>query len=193
MKRILGSSCLLILLAASGFAAGKGPEIQIIDGKVSIQADSVTLSRFLHLLDAATGMTSKVSPEFANQKITVRISDMDLDTAIRKSFQGQPWNYSVVPGKGINILDRAAAVTGTTGSISSSPIQSFTNDSQNNNPPPPMPLPPSANQSGPIPANGNQSAGAPNLPPAQGGAPTPPPLFAAPGTSLGGALPTTGK
>jgi hypothetical protein len=37
MKRILIGSSLLICLVASAFAAGKGPEIQIVDGKVSIQ------------------------------------------------------------------------------------------------------------------------------------------------------------
>src|SRR5215471_15871283 len=136
MKTILSGISMAVFLASSVFAADKGPQIQVIDGKVSIQAESITLTRFLHLLDQATGMTSKVAPELANQKISVRLEGLDLDTAIRKSFQGQPWNYAVVPGKGITVIDRAAAVA-STGSTSA-PVQSY-NDYRNDNPPLPVP------------------------------------------------------
>lgn len=191
MKRVMVSFGLLVLVAVNGFAAGKGPEIQIIDGKVSIQADALPLSRFLHLLDAATGMTSKVPQEFANTKISVRLSDMDLPAAIRKSFQGQPWNYSIIPGKGINILDRAVAVTAPTGSSPSSspaPVQTFVNDFQNNNgnpAPPPAPV-----SSAPINPPANNNAGNAPAAAAPSSSSGPAPLFQTPGTSLGGALPT---
>jgi hypothetical protein len=192
MKRILVGSSLVLLMAASGFAAGKGPEIQIVDGKVSIQADSLKLSQFLHLLDAATGMTSKVAPTLANEKISVRLEGLDLDAAIRKSFQGQPWNYIINEGKGINIIDRAAAVTSPTGGSSSSPIQPL-NDSRNDNPPPPVPSTTFTQPPVP-PANGgntpNQPAGAINVPPPQGGAPAAQaPLFQPIGGALGAPLP----
>src|SRR5215831_17930915 len=150
MKSILAGMSLTVFLASTSFAAGKGPEIQVIDGKVSIQADQITLSRFLHLLDQATGMTSKVAPELANQKISVRLEGLDLDTAIRKSFQGQPWNYAVVPGKGITVIDRAQAVTASTGPTSS-PAQSYSSDYRNDNSP--LPVPSSASfQPAPVPA-----------------------------------------
>jgi hypothetical protein len=201
MKRILAGSSLLVLtflvLMPVNLFAAKGPDIQNIDGKVSIQAESVTLSRFLHLLDAATGMTSKVAPELANQKITVRLEGLDLNAAIHKSFQGQPWNYIVIEGKGINIVDRASAVASPAGGTSSGPIQNPI-DSRNDNPPPPVPGASTFVQAAPVPANAgantpNQPAGVVNLPPAQGGTPAasaPAPLFQAPGTSLGAPLPS---
>jgi large exoprotein involved in heme utilization and adhesion len=194
MKRILAGSSFLVLLAANVFAAGKDPEFKVVDGKVSIQAEAITLKQFLQYWDAATGMTSKVNPQLANEKISVRLEGLDVNTAVRKSFQGQPWNWAIVDGKGINVIDRATAVTATSGG-SSSPIQSFSDT--RNDPPPPQPQlsAPFAQQSGPVPtpANAtpaNQPAGAVNLPPAQGG-PTPPTqLFQPLGTSLGAPLPT---
>lgn len=205
MKSILAGISLSVILASTAFAAGKGPEIQVIDGKVSIQADSITLSRFLHLLDQATGMTSKVAPELANQKISVRVEAPDLDTAIRKSFQGQPWNYSVIQGKGINVIDRAQAVAAPTGGTSS-PVQSYQPDYRDNLPLPvpsntsfqPAPVSATPTQNPTPPTNPTPNAGTLTLPPAQGGNPTPsapPPVFQPLGTSLGTALPgaTPGK
>jgi len=200
MKSILAGLSLTVFLASMAFAAGKGPEIQVVDGKVSIQADQITLSRFLHLLDQATGMTSKVSPELANQKISVRVEGLDLDTAIRKSFQGQPWNYSVIQGKGINVIDRAQAVAAPTGGTSS-PVQSYQSDYRDNLPLPVpsntsfQPAPVSATPNNPTPPpNPTPSAGTLNLPPGQGGptpATPPPAVFQPLGTSLGTALPGT--
>ena len=203
MKSILAGISVALFLVSSVFAAGKGPEIQVVDGKVSIQAESITLSRFLHLLDQATGMTSKVAPELANQKISVRLEGLDLDTAIRKSFQGQPWNYAVVPGKGINIIDRAQAVTSSTGSTSA-PVQTY-NDNRFDNPPLPVPsatpfqpasVTPAASANStpnnPTPNNPTPSAGTLNLPAVQGGSPPPTPqqpVFQLPGTTLGTGLP----
>ncbi|HLQ78932.1 MAG TPA: hypothetical protein VK210_16355 [Terriglobia bacterium] len=193
MKHILAASCLLALLSVNGIASEKGPEIQVIDGKVSIHAESVTLSRFLHLLDAATGMTSKVSPEFANQKISVRLDGLDLNTAIRKSFQGQPWNYAIVPGKGITIIDRAQAVNASSGGSMSSPIQMYTSESRSDVPPSPLtnttPFPQSAPPPAPVNAGG-APAGATGLPAAAGATPTPAPLFQPIGGSLAAPLPS---
>jgi hypothetical protein len=197
MKRILASSSFLVLLAANVFAAGKDPEFKVVDGEVSIQAEGITLKQFLQYWDAATGMTSKVNPVLANEKISVRLENLDLTSAIRKSFQGQPWNWAVVNGKGINVIDRATTVAPPSGG-SSLPIQSF-NDTRNDPPPPQPQLPAPLVQSGPVPAQqanptpANQPAGAVNLPPAQGG-PAPPVQTFSPGggigTPLGGALPT---
>ena len=197
MKRILAGSSFLVFLAANVFAAGKDPEFKVVDGKISIQAEAITLKQFLQYWDAATGMTSKVNPQLANEKISVRLEGLDMNSAIRKSFQGQPWNWAVVNGKGINVIDRATAVTSTSGG-SSSPIQSFS-DTRNDPPPPQPQLSAPFAQSGPVPAPINatpasqpssQPPGAVNLPPAQGGPAPPTQIFQPLGTPLGGALPT---
>jgi hypothetical protein len=195
MKRILVGTCLLLILAMPSIVAAKDPVIQMVDGKLTIQAESVTLKQFLQALDAATGMNSKVSPQLANEKISVRLSDVDLNTAIRKSFQGQPWNYVVAVGKGISVIDKAQLTAATTGS-SSAPVQPYINDTRNDTPPPlpnnpafsqpgqgPVPVPASASTTGP-----NQPA-ALNLPPAQGGTSAPAPLFQPVGGTLGAPLP----
>jgi large exoprotein involved in heme utilization and adhesion len=194
MKRILAGSGFLVLLAANVLAAGKDPEFKVVDGKISIQAEAITLKQFLQYWDAATGMTSKVNPQLANEKISVRLDGLDMNSAIRKSFQGQPWNWAVINGKGINVIDRATAVTVTSGG-STSPIQSFSDT--RNDPPPPQPQlsAPFAQQSGPVPAPANatpasQPPGAVNLPPVQGGPMPPTQIFQPLGTPLGGALPT---
>jgi hypothetical protein len=198
MKRILASSCFLVLLAANVFAAGKDPEFKVVDGKVSIQADAITLKQFLQYWDAATGMTSKVNPQLANEPISVRLEGLDLNSAIRKSFQGKLWNWAIVDGKGVNVIDRATPVTATSAG-SSSPIQTFS-DTRNEPPPPQPQLTAPLAQSGPVPAPANavpagatpasQPAGAVNLPPAQGGPAPPTQIFQPLGTPLGGALPT---
>jgi len=191
MKRILAGSFFLLLAAASTVAAADEPQILVVNGKLSIQAVSVTLSQFLRSLDAATGMNSKVvASELANQKMSVRLTGLDLDAAIRKSFQGLPFNYFYVPGKGITVIDRASAVAPPTGGISSSPVQSFVNDIRNDNvPPPPLPTALPAAQPGPAPAaSGGNSANPATAPgglaPAQGGTPSPTPTF----QPIGGAL-----
>jgi hypothetical protein len=200
MKRILAGSSLLVLIAANAFAAGKDPEFKVVDGKVSIQAEAITLKQFLQYWDAATGMTSKVNPQLANEPISVRLDGLDLNSAIRKSFQGKLWNWAIVDGKGVNVIDRATPVTATSGG-SSAPIQSFS-DTRNEPPPPqpqltapfaqsspaPAPTPASATPATAAPAN--QPAGAVNLPPAQGGPAPPTQIFQPLGTPLGGALPT---
>jgi hypothetical protein len=202
MKRILVGTCLLLILAMPSIVAAKDPVIQMVDGKLTIQAESVTLKQFLQALDAATGMNSKVSPQLANEKISVRLTGVDLNTAIRKSFQGQPWNYVVAVGKGISIIDKAQIVAAT--GTGTSPVQTFSNDIRNDIPPPlpnaaafsqtgPVPVP--ASPSSPNPSSPNPSSPNPNqpavlnLPPAQGGTAAPAPLFQAPGTTLGAPLP----
>jgi hypothetical protein len=182
-----------MLLAASGSAAPKDPEFKMVDGKLSIQAEAITLRQFLQYLDAATGMTSKVNPQLANEQISVRLEGMEVNAAIRKSFQGRPWNWAVVNGKGVNIIDRATAMSATSSGPSSSPIQSFI-EPPRNEPMPPQPQPAASfPATGPVPAPANatpagQPAGAGNLPPSPGG-PAPQPLFQTPGSSLSTPLP----
>jgi len=194
MKRILVGACLLATLAMPAIVSAKDPEIQMVDGKLNIQAEGVPLKQFLHALDAATGMKSKVSPQLANEKISVRLTGLDVNTAIRKSFQGQPWNYVIAVGIGINVIDRAQAnATATAGG--SAPVQTYVTDSRNDTPPP-LPNPAAFSQTGPVPVPANSPAPASpnqpavlNLPPAQGGTSAPVPTFQPVGTTLGAPLP----
>jgi len=109
MHRIIKISCAVALLASAAFAADKGPEIQNIDGKITMQAESVPLARLLRLLDSATGMSSRVPPELANRNVSVRFSGLSFDAAVRKLFEGQPLDYIVISGKGIMVTAVAQA------------------------------------------------------------------------------------
>jgi hypothetical protein len=101
MRRIFGVFVLMAGIAGALTAANTGPQIQFIDGKLSVQADSVALSSLLRLIDQATGMTSRVPPALANRSISVRFSGLPVDSAIRKVFEGQPIDYVVIHGQGI--------------------------------------------------------------------------------------------
>src|SRR5215471_6002827 len=90
MNRLLAGISLALTLTVNGVSAGSGPDIRIIDNKVSIQAEAVPLSRLLRLLDQATGMASKVPPELANRNVSVRFANLQFDEAIQKIFEGQP-------------------------------------------------------------------------------------------------------
>jgi hypothetical protein len=125
MSKLLAIGFIFLGLTLSGMAAGSGPDIRIVDNRVSIQAEAIPLGRFLHLWDQATGMTSKVPPELANRNVSVRFTDLNFDDAVRKIFEGQPVDYVVVGGRGI-------IVTGT------SQILSARNNSGPVNSPPPQ-------------------------------------------------------
>ena len=112
MNRFAGILCVGAVMAGVTFAAGKGPEIQNIDGKISMQAESVPLARLLHLLDSATGMTSKVPPELANRNMSVRFTGLPFNAAVRKIFEGQALDYVVIGGKGIIVTAVAQSVPG---------------------------------------------------------------------------------
>ena len=115
VNRIIQIFCVVTLLAGAALAAGKGPEIQVVDGKVSMQVEAVPLGRLLRLLDEATGLTSKVPPELANRNVSVRFTGLDFDAAVRKIFQGQPLDYIVISGKGIVVTSVAQSVPSTSG------------------------------------------------------------------------------
>jgi len=120
MKRYLAASTLALMMSASAFAA-KGPEINIIDNKLSVAADSVSLGRLLQLFDLATGMKSKVPPELANRNMTVRFSGLPLTDAVRKMFQGQTFDYVVIEGQGIVITAASQNIAGSESASVNSP------------------------------------------------------------------------
>jgi hypothetical protein len=121
VKHIVHSLLGLALLPIVAFGADKGPEIQVIDGKVSMIAETVPLGRLISLLDRAMGTTSQVKPELANRNISVQFSDLPPDEAIRKIFQGQQLNYFVIAGKGIRVTELIPPGGAVTSSASSSP------------------------------------------------------------------------
>src|SRR5262245_58713981 len=115
MKTALITALLSISLSGIVFGASKGPDIRIVDDKVSIQAEAVQLSRLLKLLDQVTGMTSKVPPELANRNVSVRFSDLKIDAAVRKIFEGLPLDYVLIEGRGIVVTGTSMPATATAG------------------------------------------------------------------------------
>jgi hypothetical protein len=109
MKRLLTIAGLTAILAANLSASADGPDIRVINGKVSIQAEAVPLARLLRLLGEATGMESKVPPELANRNVSVRFSNLGFTEAVQKIFEGQPLDYILVEGKSITVTGQAQA------------------------------------------------------------------------------------
>ncbi len=118
MRQWLGAVILAGIVTGSSFAEGKGPEIQIVNDKLSINAEAVSLSRLLRLLDLATGMKSTVPPELANRNISVKFSGLDLNDGVRKMFQGQPLDYVVIVGQGIIVTSASQTI----GASDSAPV-----------------------------------------------------------------------
>jgi hypothetical protein len=137
MNRRLLSAALCLLLAAPAFAA-KGPQVALIDNKLSIDADTVPLARLLRLLDFATGMKSKVPPELANRSISVKFSGLSLTDGVRKIFQGQPLDYVVIEGQGVIVTAASQNLNGTEtvpayAAVPGQPEQPFVQDFQQPN------------------------------------------------------------
>ena len=125
MKRWFVGFFFMSIVCTGALAAAKGPEVDLVDNKLSINAEAISLSRLLQLVDLATGMKSKVPPELANRSLSVRFSNLDLTDGFRKMFQGQPFDYVVVQGQGIII--KAASLSPSAGDPAPPPA---------NNPPP---------------------------------------------------------
>jgi hypothetical protein len=137
MKTFMALGLICLLFTLNGVAAAGGPEIRIIDNKVSIQAEGIPISRLLRLFDQATGLTSKVPPELANRNVSVRFSNLTFDEAIRKIFEGQPIDYVFVEGKGIIVTGTSQTLNARntpSGPSAPPPPQESMND-ENNFPP----------------------------------------------------------
>jgi len=93
----------IVLVSIAGTSAlwAKGPEVGMVDDKLSINAESVSIGRLLQLIDLATGMKSKVPAELANRNISAKFSGLNVADGIRKLFQGQPVDYVLIEGQGI--------------------------------------------------------------------------------------------
>ncbi len=114
---------LLGLALLQGVAYADEPKIEVIDGKISITAQAVPLGRFLALFDRAMGLKSEVKPGLENRNLSVQFAGLNFNDAVRKIFQGQPYNYMVIQGKGIRVTDLAQG-----GGTDSAPA--FTSSSQ---------------------------------------------------------------
>jgi hypothetical protein len=110
MKRLLTTVGLMAVLVAN-LSASQGPDIKVINDKVSIQAEGVPLARLLRLLGEATGMDAKVPPELANRNVSVRFSNLGFTEAVQKIFEGQPLDYVLIEGKSITVTGQAQANT----------------------------------------------------------------------------------
>jgi hypothetical protein len=106
-------SAIVSILIACAPALAKGPEVNLVDSRLSVSADAIPIGRLLQLVDLATGMKSRVPPELANRNISVRFSDLSVVDGVRKMFQGQPLDYVVIEGQGIIVTAASQAVTGT--------------------------------------------------------------------------------
>src|SRR5579884_113400 len=111
LRTCLAFGVVCLVLTATGLAGASGPDIRVMDNKISVQADAIPLSRLLRLFDEATGMTSKVPPELANRNVSVRFQDLSFDEAVHKIFEGQPLDYVVVQGKGIIVTGASQTMT----------------------------------------------------------------------------------
>jgi len=109
MKRWLAAFILSATVGAGTTAFAKGPEVDLVDNKLSINAEAIPLGRLLQMVDRATGMKSKVPPEFANRNLTVRFSGLNMTEAVRKIFQGLPLDYVYLQGQGIVVTAASQA------------------------------------------------------------------------------------
>ncbi len=139
MKRWFGAFVMAGTLSVAAFGSGKGPEIQVVDNKLSVDVESVPLGRLLRLLDLATGMKSRVPPELANRNISAKFSGLSLRDGVQKVFQGQPLDYVVI-GEGIVVTAASqtiAASDSAPANVAPAPIEQTFQDFA-----PPQPLPP---------------------------------------------------
>jgi hypothetical protein len=93
----------IVFVSIAGTSAlwAKGPEVGLVDNKLSVNAESVSIGRLLQLIDLATGMKSKVPVELASRNISAKFSGLNVADGVRKLFQGQPVDYVLIEGQGI--------------------------------------------------------------------------------------------
>jgi len=100
MKRCVAALFLVATVSAGAFAA-KGPEVALVDDKLSVNVEAISVGRLLQLIDLATGMKSKVPPELSNRNISAQFTGLNVADGVRKIFQGYPLDYVIIQGKGI--------------------------------------------------------------------------------------------
>jgi hypothetical protein len=183
MREWLGTIILTGILALDGFAAGQGPEVTNIDQKISISAADITLERLLRLWDQATGMQSVVPLELANRKLSIQFTGLPVSDALRKMFNGQPFDYVLVEGHGILVMERSQSQPVAQSEAVSNAVEQVTEPPVSQEAPslivpPPEPQQPIVIQTpfGPIVSPYGREQPVVQLPPVYG--PPPPPFFA---------------
>jgi hypothetical protein len=101
MKRWIPIVIVVGILLLASTAVGAGPEVINRNGRISINADNVSLGELLRLWDQATGMQSSAPPELTSQTVTVHFADLNINDAVRAMFNGQPFGYGLMQGRGI--------------------------------------------------------------------------------------------
>src|SRR5262245_53865745 len=107
MKRFLGVIILAGVFTSVSSAADNTPQVRKVTQGITINADGITLSQLLRLLDQVTGMHSRVPPELADRELSVHVTGLALNDALRKIFDGQPFGYALVEGRGIVVTENA--------------------------------------------------------------------------------------
>jgi hypothetical protein len=183
MREWLGTIILTGILALDGFAAGQGPEVTNIDQKISISAADITLERLLRLWDQATGMQSVVPLELANRKLSIQFTGLPVNDALRKMFKRQPFDYVLVEGHGILVMERSQSQPVAQSEAVSNAVEQVTEPPVSQEAPslivpPPEPQQPIVIQTpfGPIVSPYGREQPVVQLPPVYG--PPPPPFFA---------------
>jgi hypothetical protein len=92
-------AALVLVLMASAAAFAQGPEVRLVDDKLSVDAEAVSLGSLLRLVDGATGMQSSIPPEWEGRNVSVKFSGLDVSAGLQMIFQGLPLNYVVIEGK----------------------------------------------------------------------------------------------
>jgi hypothetical protein len=144
-KLLLG----IVLLQGAAYAADE-PKIEVVDGKISMSAQAVSLDRLLNMFDRAMGTKSEIKNGLGNRNVSVQFTGLNFNEAVKRIFQGQPLNYIAVQGKGIKVLElqTGSPDTGSSSSASSFPSSSSFSTTtfnspvqpiQNNNPVQPSP------------------------------------------------------
>jgi hypothetical protein len=114
MVRIIHLFVVIAFISVTAFAAQTGPDIRIVDNKVSIQADSIPLARLLQLLDRVMGTSSTIPAQYATRNVNIQFSDLDINDAVHKIFEGQMLDYVFIDGQGVVVTAASQTAGGPT-------------------------------------------------------------------------------
>jgi hypothetical protein len=109
MKQLVWFAILVLIPGLEEAGLAQTPEVRMVNGKLSIQAEAAPLGSLLEMLDRSTGMNSKVPPELANRNVSVQFTDLSLNEGVRKIFEGQRLDYVFLGGRGIIVTSVSQA------------------------------------------------------------------------------------
>ena len=101
MKPIWASVLAITLLMTAGAADRKYFSIKVVDSRVSVDAKMVPLGWLMESLDLVAGTKSAIPLELTNQPVSARFSELLLDAAVEKIFEGAGLDYVVLEGRRI--------------------------------------------------------------------------------------------